>query len=82
MDNDATSYGHLVHHGPVCGAASEVPFAGGITEGQGSALLLQDLAYAEHAVEHLVTVRLRQGPYDPLVSSSPKVSLLKCGVDG
>jgi hypothetical protein len=27
-------------------------------EGQGSALVLEDVAYAEHAVEHLVTVPL------------------------
>ena len=66
---DATiGYGHLVHHGPVCGAASEAPFAGGISEQQGSALLLQDVAYAEHAVEHLVTVPLSQGQYDALCS--------------
>lgn len=57
--NDASiGYGHLVHLGPICGAASEAPFAGGITEEQGSDLLLQDVAYAEHAVEHLVKVPL------------------------
>lgn len=39
--NDASiAYGHLVHHGPVCGAASEAPFAGGVSEEQGTALLL------------------------------------------
>jgi GH24 family phage-related lysozyme (muramidase) len=37
-------------------------------EGQGSALLLEDAAYAEHAVERLVTVPLSQGQYDALVS--------------
>ena len=62
------SYGHLVHHGPVCGAASEVQFAGGINEQQGSTLLLEDVGYAQHAVEHLVTVKLTQGQYDALVS--------------
>jgi lysozyme len=31
-------------------------------------LLLQDVAYAEHAVEHLVKVPLTQGAYDALVS--------------
>jgi lysozyme len=31
-------------------------------------LLLQDVAYAEHAVEHLVTVPLSQGQYDALCS--------------
>lgn len=67
--NDATvGYGHLVHHGPICGAASEAPFAGGISEAAATALLLQDVAYAEHAVEHLVTVPLSQGKYDALVS--------------
>jgi lysozyme len=67
--NDTTiGYGHLVHHGPVCGVASEAPFAGGVTEAAATALLTQDLAYAEHAVEHLVTVPLTQGQYDALVS--------------
>ncbi|WP_433963682.1 lysozyme [Tunturiibacter gelidiferens] len=61
-------YGHLVHQGPICGAASEAPFAGGVSEEQGTALLLQDAAYAEHAVEHLVKVPLTQGQYDSLVS--------------
>lgn len=37
-------------------------------EGQGSALLLQDLTYAEHAVEHLVTVPLSHGQNDALYS--------------
>lgn len=60
--------GHLVHHGPICGAASEAPFAGGITEAAATALLLQDVAYAEHAVEHLVKVPLSQGQHDALVS--------------
>jgi hypothetical protein len=36
-----------------------------VSKGQGSALLLEDVAYAEHSVEHLVTVtnkkRARQG---------------------
>jgi lysozyme len=31
-------------------------------------LLLEDVAYAEHAVEHLVTVPLTQGQFDALVS--------------
>jgi GH24 family phage-related lysozyme (muramidase) len=67
--NDASiGYGHLVHKGPVCGASSEQPFLSGIDEQQGSALLLQDVAYAEHAVAHLVTVPLTQGQYDALVS--------------
>lgn len=67
--NDASiGYGHLVHHGPVCGAASEAPFAGGITEDQATALLVQDVAYAEHAVEHLVKVPLTQGQADALCS--------------
>lgn len=66
---DATiGYGHLVHHGSVCGAPSEQPFLSGINEQQGSALLLEDISYAEHAVEHLVKVPLKQGQYDALVS--------------
>jgi lysozyme len=64
----AIGYGHLLQHGPICGAASEAPFAGGISEAAATALLLQDVAYAEHAVEHLVTVPLSQGQYDALVS--------------
>jgi lysozyme len=67
--NDATiGYGHLVHKGPVCGSPSEQPFLSGINEQQGSALLLEDVAYAEHAVAHLVTVPLTQGQYDALAS--------------
>jgi lysozyme len=67
--DDATiGYGHLVHHGPVCGAASEASFGGGITEQQATDLLRQDVSYAEHAVEHLVKVTLTQGQYDALVS--------------
>jgi lysozyme len=46
----------------------EAPIAGGITKGRGRALLFQDLAYAEHAVAHLVRVPLKQGQYDALVS--------------
>jgi lysozyme len=57
-----------VHHGPICGAASEAPFAAGITEAAATALLLEDAVYAEHAVTHLVTVPLTQGQYDALVS--------------
>jgi lysozyme len=37
-------------------------------EGQERALLLEEVAYAEHAVEHLVTVPLGQAQYDALVS--------------
>jgi lysozyme len=67
--NDTTiGYGHLVHKGAVCGASSEQPFAAGIDEEQGSALLRADVAYAEHAVEHLVTVTLSQGQHGALIS--------------
>lgn len=45
-----------------------LPFAGGISEEQGRGLLLADVAYAEHAVDHLVTAPLSQGQYDALVS--------------
>jgi GH24 family phage-related lysozyme (muramidase) len=66
---DATiGYGHLVHHGPVCGDASEVPFLSGIDEVRASELLLTDVEYAEHAVLRLVNVNLTQGQYDALVS--------------
>src|SRR5580704_1736894 len=61
-------FGHLIHKGPICGAASEAPFAGGITEAAATALLLQDVGYAEHAVEHLVKVPLTQGQSDALCS--------------
>jgi GH24 family phage-related lysozyme (muramidase) len=57
-------YGHLVHHVPIWGAASEAPFAGGITEPAATALLLEDAGYAEHAVQHLVTVPLSQPRHD------------------
>jgi lysozyme len=66
---DATvGYGHLVHHGLVCGAASEAPFAHGVTQEQGTALLMIDVGYAEHAIASLVKVPLSQGQYDALVS--------------
>jgi hypothetical protein len=35
----------------VCGDASELPFVGGISEKQGSELLIADLPLADHAVE-------------------------------
>jgi lysozyme len=44
------------------------PFAAAITEEHESALLLEDAAYAKHAVEHLVTMPLTQGQYYALVS--------------
>jgi GH24 family phage-related lysozyme (muramidase) len=68
-DGNATiAYGHLVHHGPICGVASEKPFANGISEQQGSELLMTDTEYAQHAIENLVKVTLTQGQYDALVS--------------
>jgi lysozyme len=67
--NDASiGFGHLVHHGPICGDPTEAPFLGGITQEQGTDLLRQDAAYAQHTVEHLVKVPLSQGQYDALVS--------------
>jgi lysozyme len=66
---DATiGYGHLVHHGPVGGAASEAPFVGGVDEQRATDLLRQDVAYAEHAVTTLVKVTVTQGQFDALVS--------------
>jgi lysozyme len=52
----------------------------GINEEQGSALLLEDVAYAEHAVAHLVTVPLTQGQYDALVSSPITKGLGDCSL--
>jgi lysozyme len=63
-----TSYTTGRSAAPLCGATSETPFTGGINEQEGGALLLEDVAYAEHAVAHLVTVPLTQGRYDALVS--------------
>jgi len=53
-------YGHLLHPGET--------FPIGITEAQATTLLLTDVAYAEHALEHLVKVPLTQGQYDALTS--------------
>jgi lysozyme len=61
-------FGHLVHHGPTCGAASEASYLSGIDEVHATSLLITDVSYAEHAVEHLVKVALTQGQFDALVS--------------
>lgn len=53
----AIGYGHLVHRGPVCGAASEAPFAGGISETPIQIILTRHRAsrrsrlYSENALE-------------------------------
>ena len=61
-------YGHLIHLGSVCGVAFKAPFAAGISEEQGTQLLLGDVSYAEHVVEQLVKLPLTQGQYDALMS--------------
>jgi lysozyme len=58
----------LIHKGPICGASSELSYVSGIDEAHASALLLEDVAYAERAVSHLVTISVTQGQFDALVS--------------
>ncbi|HEY2024448.1 hypothetical protein [Paraburkholderia sp.] len=41
--NATVGYGHLIHMGPVSGAASEAPFRKGVTIAQARELLLLDL---------------------------------------
>jgi lysozyme len=60
-------YGHLVHLGPIDGRAEEKPFENGISEAQGSALLLRDTGIAQDAINHFVRVELTQHQFDSLV---------------
>lgn len=53
-------WGHLVKEGE--------DFTGGITMEQAEELLLQDVRWAEKAVNHLVTVHLNQHQFDAIVS--------------
>lgn len=62
-------YGHLVHLGPCCGAASEMPFYGGITLQSALALERADVASKSEAIIHnLVKVPLTQNQFDALSS--------------
>jgi lysozyme len=65
--NTTIGYGHLVHLGPISGAASESPFKNGLTEADASKLLKSDLTDAERIVNEKVTVPLYQYEYDALV---------------
>jgi len=74
--NHATvGYGHLVHHGPVDGRASEQTFIRGINTQQGEKLLRSDLSGFENAVNRLVRVPLYQHEYDALVIFSFNVGV-------
>jgi hypothetical protein len=56
----------LVHHGLICAAASEAPYAGGITEALATALLLEDAGFVEHLVTVPLILMLLQDPDDLL----------------
>lgn len=60
-------YGHLIHHGPINGSASETPFLQGLTVTQAEELLKQDLTEYETRVNNGVNVELAQHEYDALV---------------
>ncbi|QBR01716.1 lysozyme [Paraburkholderia pallida] len=65
--NTTIGFGHLVHMGPISGAASEAPFHAGVTIAQARQLLLQDLRDPEHIVNKKIHVPLFQYEYDALV---------------
>ena len=65
--NCTVGTGHLVHMGPISGAATEAPYVHGCTAAQELALLQHDLSYAEHTVNFHVTVVLNQNEFDALV---------------
>ncbi|TKC86847.1 lysozyme [Trinickia terrae] len=65
--NTTIGYGHLVHLGPISGAASETPFKKGMTKTDAADLLKKDLSDAERIVNEKVTVPLYQYEYDALV---------------
>jgi GH24 family phage-related lysozyme (muramidase) len=66
--NHATiGYGHLIHHGPISGKKSEIPFENGISEIEATELLKKDLMRYEAAVNKYVSVSLCQQEYDALV---------------
>lgn len=60
-------YGHLIHHGPINGAASENPFLQGLTVAQAEALMKADLVEYEARVNNGIDVELAQHEYDALV---------------
>lgn len=62
-------YGHLVHLGPCCGAASEQPFLNGLYKEHAEALFRLDVAQkAESIIHKLVTAPLTQNQFDALSS--------------
>jgi len=66
--NHATvGYGHLIHHGPISGKKSEIPFKNGLNEKEATDLLKKDLMKYESAVNKYVNVTLCQQEYDALV---------------
>lgn len=60
-------YGHLVHPGP-CDGSEPAEFRRGITQARALALLRDDVATAEAAVNASVRVPLNQNQFDALVS--------------
>ncbi|WP_160714205.1 glycoside hydrolase family protein [Chitinophaga solisilvae] len=61
-------YGTLIHQGNCNGAASEAPYAGGITEQRATELLMERLTGFQQAVNEGITVALNQHQFDALVS--------------
>lgn len=65
--NATIGYGHLVHLGKISGAASEKPFAKGVTQADAEALLRKDIVWAENTINDKLKVPLYQFEYDALV---------------
>jgi lysozyme len=65
--NTTIGFGHLVHMGPISGAATEAPFQYGVTISQARQLLLQDLVDPARIVNRKIHVPLYQYEYDALV---------------
>lgn len=65
--NATIGYGHLVHLGPISGAASEAPFLNGVTIQQARELLHHDLIDPERIINQRIFVPLFQYEYDALV---------------
>ncbi|HTH62145.1 MAG TPA: lysozyme [Paraburkholderia sp.] len=66
--NATIGYGHLVHTGPISGAASETAFLNGITKAQAHELMRSDLPDPQRIVNRRIHVPLFQHEYDALVS--------------
>lgn len=66
-NNCTVGTGHLVHHGPISGDVSEMPFAHGCTVAQETDLLQRDVQYAEHAVNTMVLAPMTQNQFDAFV---------------